>query len=169
MSITLLTVFVLLVGVVTYLLLKRLVTGVRVVASCVLMVFLAAFVAIGQNREMIAHQKNSSVASRSPTSADERPLNIPNPGDDPRGEAYVNFERVSKEDHNFLDEILQKPSQDGQKHHAANRRGLKADLALNTSEAKHSEQVTRKETVKRAQLVIHNETLKHSGLVRSIQ
>src|ERR1700730_12511418 len=103
MSVILLTVVVLLVGVMTYMLLKRLVTPVRVVGASVLMVSLAAFII--QNREAIARQGIFS---------DQLARNVPNPTDDHGSVAYVAFQSISEEDQNFLDEIPQKQNQDGQ-------------------------------------------------------
>jgi len=160
MSIILLTMIVLLAGAVTYMLLKRLVRPVRVVGTCVLIVFLAALIAIVQNRETIFH--------------------------DPKGVAYVTFQNINKEDHNFLDEILKKQNRDGQQQvspapaqvqnigktgfvGSSNEPDLKAELVLNTAEVRRSESITTKVTVKRAQLVTHNETVKRAELVRSKQ
>lgn len=172
MSIILLTVLVLLVGVMTYMLLKRLVRPVRVVGACVLMVSLAAFII--QNRETIARPGNFS---------DQLARNVPNPTDDHGSVAYVTFQSISEEDHNFLDEILQKQNQDGRQQdkpaptHVQNDKAgiigsgnepvLKGELVINTAEVKRSDPVTHKETVKRAQLVTHNETFKRAELVRS--
>ena len=173
MSIILLTVLVLLVGVVAYMLLKRLVTPVRVVGASVLMVSLAAFII--QNRETIGRRAIFS---------DRRALNIPNTPNDPGSVAYIAFQSITKEDHNFLDEILQKQNQDGQQQDkpaptqvenvykagmigSSNEPVLKGELVINTAEVKRSDPVTHKETVKRAQLVTHNETFKRAELVRS--
>ena len=175
MSIILLTVLVLLVGVVAYMLLKRLVRPVRVVGACVLMVSLAAFII--QNRETISRQGIFS---------DKRARNVPNPTDDHGSVVYVTFQSISEEDHNFLDEILQKQNQDGQQQDkpaptqvqnvnqagiigSGNKPVLKGELVINTAEDKRSDPVTHKETVKRAQLVTHNETFKRAELVRSSQ
>ena len=168
MSIILFTVLVLLVGVVTYTLLKPLVRPVRVVGACVLMVSLAAFIV--QNRETIARQGNSSEASHFPIFSDKRALKVPNPTDGPGPVADVTFQSISKEDHIFLDEILQKQNQDGQQQGkpaptqvqnigkagiigSGNEPVLKAELVINTAEVKRSESVTHKETVERAELV----------------
>jgi len=186
MSIILFAVLVLLVGAVTYRLLHVLVTSVRVLGACVLMVSLAAFILQNQIRETIVHQGNSSGASRFPISSDKGTLNESDPIHDPRSVAYVIFQNFSREDHDFLDEILQKKSQDGslqgkpaptrvQKIGKAGLIGpgnepvLKGELVINTAEAKRSEPITHKETVKRAQLVIHSETFKRAELVRSSQ
>ena len=87
----------------SYMLLKRLVRPARVVGACVIMVSLAAFII--QNRETIGRRAIFS---------DRRALNIPNPTNDPGSGAYIAFQSITKEDHNFLDEILQKQNQDGQ-------------------------------------------------------
>jgi hypothetical protein len=97
--------------------------------------------------------------------------------------AYVTVQSISEEDHNFLDEILQKQNQDGRQQdkpaptHVQNDKAgiigsgnepvLKGELVINTAEVKRSDPVTHKETVKRAQLVTHNETFKRAELVRS--
>ncbi|HWY93309.1 MAG TPA: hypothetical protein VNY04_10440 [Chthoniobacterales bacterium] len=122
------------------------------------MVFLAAFIVIVQNRETIVH--------------------------DPGPVGYPTFQKISEEDHNFLDEILQKLKQDGQVEPAlapvqsiskarivgsGNEPNLKAELVINNTDVKLSEQVTHNETVKRAQLVMHNETVKRAELVRPRQ
>jgi hypothetical protein len=166
MSITLLTVLVLLVGVVLYILSKPLVRTVRVVGACLLVISLAAFIA--QNREIIAHQGNSFSASRFSIFPDQHAPNVPNPTDDSGSVADVTFQSISKEDREFLDEILQKQSgqQQGKPAHtqmqnngkagvvgSANERVLRAELVINTADLKRSEPVTHKETVKRAELV----------------
>jgi hypothetical protein len=168
MSIILLTVLVLFVGVVTYMLLKRLVRPVRVVGACVLMVSLAAFII------------------QIPIFSDKRARNVPNPTDDPGPVGYPTFQKISEEDHNFLDEILQKLNQDGRQQvepapapvqsiskarivGSGNEPNLKAELVINNTDVKLSEQVTHNETVKRAQLVMHNETVKRAELVRPRQ
>jgi hypothetical protein len=115
--------------------------------------------------------------------SDRRALNIPNPTNDPGSVAYIAFQSITKEDHNFLDEILQKQNQDGRQQdkpaptHVQNDKAgiigsgnepvLKGELVINTAEVKRSDPVTHKETVKRAQLVTHNETFKRAELVRS--
>jgi hypothetical protein len=166
MSIALLIVLVLLVGVGLYILSKPLVRTVRVVGACLLVISLAAFIA--QNREIIAHQGNPVSASRFPVSSDQHAPNVPNLADDPGSVADVTFQSISKEDHEFLDEILQKQSGQQQGKPAstqirnsakagiagsANERVLRAELVINTADLKRSEPVTHKETVKRAELV----------------
>lgn len=169
MSITLLTVSVLLLGVVTYILFKPLVRTVRVVGACVLTISLAAFIV--QNRETIAPQGNSSDAWRFfPIFSDKRAPNVATPTDDPGPADQVTFQSISKEDQNFLDEILRKQNQDDQQQGkpapaqnrnigkagimgSGNELVLRAELVINTSEAKRSESVTHKGTVKRAELV----------------
>jgi hypothetical protein len=186
MSLILFTVLVLLVGAVTYRLLYVWVTSFRVLGACVLMVSLAAFFLQNQIREIIGHQGNSSGASRAPILPDKPTSNDSDPIHDPRSVAYVIFQNFCREDHNFLDEILQKQNPDGPlqgKPASArvrkigkagligpgNETVLKGELVINTAEAKRSEPVTRKETVKRAQLVIHNETFNRAELGRSSQ
>jgi hypothetical protein len=174
MGITVLTVLVLLVGLVTYRLSKPLVGPVRVVGACVLMISLAALIV--QNREIIAHQGNSSGAWHFPIFSDKRAPNVPTQTHDPGPVGYATFQSISKEDHNFLDEILQKQNQDGQQQDkpaptqtrnmgkagiigSGNEPVLKAELVINTAEVnntgevKRSEPETHKETVKRAELV----------------
>jgi hypothetical protein len=174
MGITVLTVLVLLVGLVTYRLSKPLVGPVRVVGACVLMISLAALIV--QNREIIADQGNSSGAWHFPIFSDKRAPNVPTQTHDPGPVAYATFQNISKEDHNFLDEILQKQNQDGQQQGkpaptqtrnmgkagiigSGNEPVLKAELVINTAEVnntgevKRSEPETHKETVKRAELV----------------
>ena len=186
MSVILFIVLVLLAGAVTYRVLHVLVTSVRVLGACVLMFSLAAFILQNQIRETIAHQGNAPGASRFSIFSDKGTLNDSDPIHDPRSVAYVIFQNFSREDHDFLDEILQKQNQDGslpgkpaptrvQKIGKAGLIGpgneplLKGELVINTAEAKRSEPITHKETVKRAQLVIHNETFKRAELVRSSQ
>jgi len=139
MSITWFTVFVLLVGVVTYILLSRLIMPVRLVGTCVIM---TVFAVIVENLETVAPQGNSSAAGRFQFFSDERILNTPNPNDDPGLITDFAFQSVSKEDHIFLDEILEKRNP-----------VLKADLAVNTAQVRRAELVTHKETVRRAELV----------------
>ena len=166
MSIALLTVLVLLTGVVTYILFKPLIIPVRVIGACVLMISMAAFII--QNRETIAHQGNSSDAWRFPIFSDKRAPK--DPTDDPGPADYLTFQGISKEDHDFLDEILRKQNQEGQQQGkpeltqnrsigkngiigSGNEPVLKAELVINTAEVKRAELVTHKETVKRAELV----------------
>jgi len=168
MSITLLTVLVLLLGVVTYILFKPLVRPVRLIGACVLMFSLAAFIV--QNREIIAHQGNSSDAWRFSIFSDKRAPKVPTPTDCPGPVGDVTFQSISKEDHKFLDEISRKQNQDGQQQGkpappenrnigetgiigSGNEPVLKAELVINTAEVKRAEPVTHKETVKRAELV----------------
>lgn len=182
MSITLLTVLVLMFGLGTYVLLNRLIRSVRIVAACVLVVFLASLIL--QVRQTIARLGNSSGAPGFSIFSDERTPNVPNPTGDPSRVADVTFQKISKEDHNFLDEILQKQKAQQQAKpghiHAQNvsKAGmtasgdepvLKAELAVNSAETKRSEATAHRETVKRAQLVTHDETFKRAELVRSRQ
>ena len=165
--VTLLTVSVLLVGVVTYILFKPLVRPVRVIGACVLMIFLAAFI---ENREIIAHQGNSSDALRFPIFSDKRAPKVPTPTDGPGPVDDVTFQSISKEDHNFLDEILRNQNQAGQQQGepapsenrnigkagimgSGNEPVLKAELVINTAEVKRAELVTHKGAAKRAELV----------------
>jgi len=100
--------------------------------------------------------------------------------------SHVTFQSISEEDHNFLDEILQKLNQDGQQQvepapapvqsiskagivGSGNEPNLKAELVINNTDVKLSEQATHNETVKRAQLVMHNVTIKRAELVRPRQ
>ena len=153
MSIILLTVLVLLIGAVAYMLLKRLVRPVRVVGACVLMVSLAAFII--QIRETVARQGIFS---------DKRARNVPNSTDDSGSVAYVTFQSISEEDHNFLTEILQKQNQDGQQQDkpastqvqnvdkagiigSSNDPVLKGKLVINTA-VNRPEPVTHKEAAK---------------------
>jgi hypothetical protein len=138
MNIILLTVLVLLVGALTYMLLKPLIIPVRVIGTCVLMVSLAAW-----------------------------PV------------TYVTFQRISKEDHNFLNEILQQQNEVAREgnpgrgkiqnigHPGIVGSGHEPEVALNTAEIKRSQPVTQRETVRRAELVTHNETVKRAELIRS--
>jgi hypothetical protein len=181
MSITLLTVLVFLVGVVTYMLLKVLVRPVRVVGACTVMISLAAFMV--QIRATIALQADSSDASALTISSAKPTLGVPNPTQDVG--PNVMLESISREDHDFLEEILEQRSQDGQQQAlraptqvqnigkagvgSGNEPALKAELVMNTAEGKRSEAATHKETVKRARLVIPNGTFKRAELVRSRQ
>jgi hypothetical protein len=168
MSIALLTLLVLLVGVVTYLLSKPLVIPVRVVGACALMISLEAFIV--QNRETIAQQGNSSGAWRFPIFSDKRAPNVPTSTGDPGPAAYFTFQSISKEDRQFLDEILRKQNEDGQPQvkplptqnrnfgkagmiGSGNEPALRAELVINTAEVKRAEPVTHTQTVKRAELV----------------
>jgi hypothetical protein len=181
MSITLLTVLVFLVGVVTYMLLKVLVRPVRVVGACTVMISLAAFMV--QIRATIALQADSSDASALTISSAKPTLGVPNPTQDVG--PNVMLESISREDHDFLEEILEQRSQDGQQQAlraptqvqnngkagvgSGNEPALKAELVMNTAEGKRSEAATHKETVKRARLVIPKGTFKRAELVRSRQ
>jgi hypothetical protein len=174
MSILLLTVFVPLVGLVTYLLLQALVRSVRIVLACLLMAFLAIFTLLLQSREAITHWRQSPDTSDSPGSSDQRTAAALNPAIDPGRAAYVTLQSISKEDHDFLDKILQKDDQDGQAHGkpaparvqdiskagiagSSDEPVLRAELVINTGEGKRSEAVN------------HHETFKHPELARSRQ
>jgi hypothetical protein len=154
MSIILLAVLVLLIGVVTYTLMKAMVRPVRVVGACVLAVSLAGFMV--QNRETIAQRKNFSAILRSRMLSDKRTLNAPNSTHNPGPVAYVMPQNISKEDHNFLDEILQKQNQDDQRQEtlaptpvrnigkagnicSSNKPVPKAELVINRKTAKRTE------------------------------
>jgi hypothetical protein len=181
MSITLLAVLVFLVGVVTYTLLRVLVRSVRVIGACAVMISLAAFMV--QIRATIALQGDSSDASALTISSAKPTPGVPNPTRDVG--SNVLLESISREDHDFLEEILEKRSQDGQQQAlpaptqvqnigkagvgSGNEPALKAELVMNTAEGKRSEAAARKETVKRARLVIPNGTFKRAELVRSRQ
>jgi hypothetical protein len=162
MGITLLTVLVLLVGLVTYMLLKRLVTPVRVIAACLLMVLAVAIIL--QTRPTIARLWDSSGDWGFPIFSEKRTPNAPSPTEDPGRAANLLFQSICKEDHLFLDEILENQIAEQQ-----GKPVQKTELAVNSVELKRSESVGHKETVKRAQLVIHNETFKRTELARSRQ
>ena len=170
MSIAWLTVFVLLVGLVAFGLLERLVTAVRVAATCVVMISLAGFILFVQNLETIPRPWNFSGAWHWSIFSLDRTVHVPNPA--PGSEPGLNFasQAISKEDHIFLDELLRKLEEDAQKQGKSvsvqvqniRRAGivgsgdeslLKTELAINTAEVKRAEPVNRKETVKRGQLV----------------
>jgi hypothetical protein len=177
MGITLLTVLVLLVGLVTYMLLKRLVTPVRVIAACLLMVLAATIVL--QTRPTITRLWDSSGDWGFPIFSDQGTLNVPSPSADPGRAANLLFQSICKEDHLFLDEILEnqiaqqqgKPARIQVQNlgQASDEPVQKTELAVNSVELKRSESVAHKETVKRAQLVTHNETFKRAELARSRQ
>ena len=177
MGITLLTVLVLLVGLVTYMLLKRLVTPVRVIAACLLMVLAATIVL--QTRPTITRLWDSSGDWGFPIFSDQGTLNVPSPTADPGRAANLLFQSICKEDHLFLDEILEnqiaqqqgKPARIQVQNlgQAGDEPVQKTELAVNSVELKRSESVAHKETVKRAQLVTHNETFKRAELARSRQ
>ena len=177
MGITLLTVLVILVGLVTYMLLKRLVIPVRVIVACVLMVLAAAIIL--QTRPTIARLWDSSGDWGFPIFSDQGTLNVPSPTADPGRAANLLFQSICKEDHLFLDEILEnqiaqqqgKPARIQVQNlgQAGDEPVQKTELAVNSVELKRSESVAHKETVKRAQLVTHNETFKRAELARSRQ
>ena len=182
MSITLLTISVLLIGIVTYRLLKRLVAPVRIVGACVLMVLLETFILTEENLRTAAPPAHSSGASSLSVFSAQGGLIVPNSTHDSGPAAEVPLQRISEEDHSFLDNILDKQNQDRKTeptqvrnigkagiNGSAKEPLLKADLAVNTALAERSEPVTHKETVKRAQLVTHAETSKHLESVRTRQ
>lgn len=174
MSPLILTVFVLLVGAVAYALLNRLVTPVRVVAACVPMVLLAIFIVNLENR---GHRGNPSLPWPFTFFFERHELNDPNPGEDPE----LTFQSISKEDYDFLDEILQKQEAEQQRKQApaqvqdiaksgiigAGKEPGVTELVTNRAGAKRSEAVAHKEMGKRARLVTHNEMFKRAELVRS--
>jgi hypothetical protein len=88
MSVTSLAVLVLLVGVVTYRLLERLVKPARKAGTCLVMVLLATFIIVVRNRETI--------------------------GPNPQSIARLTFQKISKEDHEFLNGVLQRMNREGQ-------------------------------------------------------
>ncbi len=174
MSDILLTAFVLLIGAVTYALLKVLIRPVRVVGTCIIVFSLAALIA--QNRGTIARQENTSDAS-----PDRRTIDAPSPTGDP---GHLSFQIFSKEDHIFLDELLKKQDQDTQQRPVAvevqnlvkdgligsgNESVPKPDMSVKTAKARRPGPVTREKTVKRAQPVTMNETFKPAELVLSRQ
>jgi hypothetical protein len=182
MGVTLLTVLVLLVGLVTYMLLKRLVIPVRVMVACAFMVLAAGIIL--QTRSTIARLWDSSGDWGFPTFSDERTLNAPSPTDDPGRAANLLFQSICKEDHLFLDEILANHVAEQQRKPGRiqvpniGQAGIigsgeepvpKTELAVNSAELKRSESIAHKEPVKRAQLVTHYETFKRAELVRSRQ
>jgi hypothetical protein len=182
MGITLLTVLVLLVGLVTYMLLKRLVIPARVIVACLLMVFAAAIIL--QTRPIIARLWNSSGDWGFSVTSDKPALDAPSATDDPGRTADLLFQSICKEDHLFLDEILENQIAEQQRKPAhlqvqsTGQSGIigsggepvpKTQLAVNSSELKGSESIAHKEPVKRAQLVTHYETFKRAELVRSRQ
>ena len=107
MYIALFTVSLLLVWAVTYLLLTRLILPVRVVGACIPVAFLAGIIVIVQNRESVAPRENPSGASDFPTFSNEPAVSVPNSIDDPGLAAYAALQSIIKEDHDFLDKILQ--------------------------------------------------------------
>jgi hypothetical protein len=184
MSILLLTFLVLLVGAVTYRLFDRLVRPVRLSVVCLLMVSLAAFIL--QSREIFAQLMTSPGAFGFPTFSDKHAPSVPNPIGDPGSIAYVGFQSISQQDQNFLDEILQNQNADDQKQgqrartqvQTVDKTGivgsgdesvLKGELVVNSAGGKRSEPIARKQAVKRAQLVNHNEMLKRVHQGRSKQ
>jgi hypothetical protein len=170
MSIAWLTVFVPLVGLVAFGLLERLVTAVRVAATCVVMISSAGFILFVQNMETIPRPWNFYGAWHWSIFSVDRTVNVPNPA--PGSAPGLNFalQAISKEDHIFLDQLLRKLEEDAQPQGKSvslqvqniRRAGvvgsgdeslLKTELAINTAEVKRAEPVNRKETVKRGQLV----------------
>jgi len=166
--IILLAVLVLLVGTISYMLLKRLIEPVRIFGSCLIMVFVGG--SILHLRETIARGGIFVGLSLFPTDSDQSARNAPNPIRDPGSEANDTFQSISKEDHIFLDEIMRNQGQDNQMPGKAlpsqventdktgllgpgNERVLRAELVINTAEVRRAEPVLHKETVKRAEPV----------------
>jgi hypothetical protein len=183
MGVLLLTFLVLAVGAVTNRLFDRLVKPVRLFMVCLLMVFLAAFIL--QSREIFAQLVRLPGAFGLPSFPDKRALGVSNPTVDPGSVAYVRFQSISQQDQSFLDEILQNQNADDQKQGQRTRTQvqmadqkaivgpggesvLKGELVINSAGGKRSEPIPRKEAVKRAQLVTHNEMLKriHQGRLK---
>jgi hypothetical protein len=180
MSSLILIVFVLLVGAVAYVLLQRLVTPVRVVGACVPMVLLTVFILNMENLGTIIRRGNPPVPWPFTFFFERHQLRDPNPNEDPE----LTFQSISKEDYEFLDQILAKQIKEAAKEQrkqtpgqvqdntesgtagAVKEPGV-ADLVSTRAGAKRSEAGAHKETVKRAQLVIHNEIFKRAELVRS--
>src|SRR5580704_4929961 len=160
MSITSLTVLVLLVGLIVYQLLSVLVKPVRVVATCLLMVAIAAFVT--HNREIFALQGIFAGGQGFSIFSEKRTQHVPNAINDPDPGADVAFQGISKEDHDFLDEIVQKQNQNDPP------RDTPASTPIQNVR-KERVVVAHKETIKRAQLITRDESVKRAELVRSTQ
>ena len=158
MSITSLTVLVLLVGLIVYQLLSVLVKPVRVVVACLLMVAIAAFVT--HNREIFALRGIFAGGQGFSIFSEKRTPHVPNAISDPG--ADVTFQGISKEDHDFLDEIAEKQNQNDPP------RETSASTPIQNVR-KEGIVVAHKETVKRAQLITRNESVKRAELVRSTQ
>ena len=170
MSVTWLILLVSLFGIVMYLLLQRFVSTARWVVTVLLMGFLVGSVEIVQNHGAIAYQWSSFNASWSSLFAKHR-LNGSSSAD--RGAApHSDVQSVSESDHNFLNQILEIPSHEGQNQGIA-KGATGADnqvaLVINTTEVRRAELVIAKETVKRAQLVPRNESFKRAEMGRSRQ
>jgi hypothetical protein len=181
MSIFWLIVSALLVGVAIYRLFYTLVESVRLVAACASM---AVFIVIVQNLETISHKWNSADALPAPFFSDERAGNVANPNEHPDFVTDVAFQSIIREDQSFLDEYTQALSRTGQSPRiptpnpamekdgivrAGDESRLKTELAVTALRVKRGVLVPHKETVKRAQLVMQNESSKHPELVRSGQ
>ncbi|MBV9104984.1 MAG: hypothetical protein JO313_03075 [Verrucomicrobia bacterium] len=180
MSITALTISVLLIGIVTYSLLKRLVASVRIVAACVLMVLLETFILMIENPRRAVPPASSSPTPGLAVFPARDALTVPNSTHNTGSAANVPLQRISKEDQSFLENILGKQNQDGKAvptpvrtiskaNASAKEPLLKAELAVNTTEPGRSEPVAHKETVRRAQLVTHGDTSKHAGPLQARQ
>jgi hypothetical protein len=183
MSTLLLTFLVLSVGVVTYRLFDRLVKSVRMLVVCLLMIALTAFIL--QSREIFS-QIMKSAGGFGFAISDQRQPSVPNPTGEPGSAAYVRYQSISQQDQNFLDQIPQNQNTGNQKEgqgtraevQTADKTGivgsgdesvLKGELVVNSAGGKRSEPIAHKEAVRRAQLVNHNETLKHVHQGRSKQ
>jgi hypothetical protein len=170
MSIFWLTVLVPLLGLVTYFLLPVLVQPVRIIFACLLMALPVVATVALQNRQTIIHPGkspetlNRSVISDGSTATPQDPIL------EPEQVAYLTFQRNSKEDHDFLDQILQKQDQASQPHGkpasvripnigkvgivgSGDERVLRAELVINTAEGKRPEAGSHHETFKRPELV----------------
>jgi hypothetical protein len=184
MSINPLTFSVLVAGVVTYTLSKRLVAQVRVVAACVVMISLTALVLIVGNLRTAVPPANSFQTSTLPVLSGQGALVVPNSTPESGLAVDLLLQRTFEEDNNFLEEIVEKQKQDRKTMptrvqnsskprimgSAKDRmRLLRAELAVNTAGAGRSEPLMHKETVKRAQLVTHAETFKHVEAARTRQ
>ena len=170
MSVTWLILLVSLFGMVMYLLLHRFVSAARWVVTVLLMGFLAGFVEIVQNQGAIGYQWRSLSASWPSFFARHR-LDASSSADH-GGTARNEVQSVSESDHNFLNQILEIPSQESQNQgRAKDATGAENQVALviNTTEVRRAELVIAKDTVKRAQLVPRNESFKRAEMGRSRQ
>jgi hypothetical protein len=170
MSIPWLTVLLPLVGLVTYLLLPVLVQPVRIAFACLLMALpVVVTIALQSRQTMTPREKSPDTFDRYATS-DGHTDTPQDPTLDPRQVAYVTFQRNSKEDHDFLDQILQNEYQASQPRGkpastrvpnirkvgiigSGDEPVLRAELVINTAEGKRPEAGNRHETFKRPELV----------------
>ncbi len=170
MSILWLTVLVPLGGLVTYLLLPVLVQPVRILFVCLLMALpVVATVALQSHQTIPRQGKSPDTSNRSATS--DGPTATPQDQTlDPGQVAYVTFQRNSKEDHDFLDQILQKEYQASQSRGklasarvpnigkvgivgSGDEPVLRAELVINVTEGKHPEVGSHHEAFKRPEPV----------------